>query len=408
MKLCIYVKCYAHWNVELNFSNTYEFYSQFIYAVVSIYLQRKDTVKSKTEIEQELNRIAATVFESFKKSQKQIPYHTYVAAILKMNSQETVSFIHETFFEYFVARNYICQLNKDIVDSTALSVFYQNYSNPFADFITSALKTKNTTIQKNYIDKLCEIYFGTLSKDVQELYMKHFNPPEHIVNRKFLYNLSPNDFFSLKYEIVFRLGRLCPNNKNISDFLGFIYVYDKNIRQSQKQDYMLAILRRCCAISSSFLASEKIELDYVNHMLPFRSANYDPNYDLANRSHTLLYYGDVTQNTIFTFWDDDPNIKCSNAFRKRIKRLEATLPESVANMNDKQKRTYLFRLFDLATIYTFMYNRKQKLSREEYDAVANCFTAFQGASIKRQQLMAQIQNEIISLNNQYSTQAETF
>lgn len=350
-----------------------------------------------------MDKIAIEVFDSFCKGEKKIRYADCISPILKNKNSDKITFVHETFFEYFVARHYLYQLNRKETDKAVLSIFCQNYSNDFADFITSALVAENYEKQKLYAQKLCDIYFHTFSRKEEKLYLSQgYKGPVYTVNYGLINNLSSREFFSLKYEIIFRLGRLNISDSIISDFLKFVYYNDKNTKQMRNKDYYIVVLKRCCAISSSFTANEEIELDYVNHMLPFQQKDYDINYDLANRSHTLLFYGDVASNDIFQFVDDNSIVEFKNAFKKRIDRLSLELPQKVSDMNDKQKKKYLFRLFDLATVYTFMYNRKKKLSDEEYRIIKNTLVEFEGAGSERNNMMLKIKEEIMKLNNDFN------
>ena len=293
-------------------------------------------------------------------------------------------------------------MNNNQIDKKALSIFYQNYPNDYADFITDAINTNDNTVKEYFVEKLCSIYYYTLDDTVKEKLEKYFGFP----NEKFICEfpvLNPMDFFSLKYEIIFRLGRLGLQNTAVVNFLEFIYWNDSNTKQTAESEYYSVVLKRCCAISSSFLAGENIELDYIEHMLPFLNNTYNANYDLANRSHTLLFYGDVIGKTIYSFKDDDKCISCHNAFDKRISRLSKKLPTDISKMDGKTKKQYFFRLFDLATIYTFMHNRSKRLSFKEKRIVSKCFVAFKGASKKRLEWMLLIKKEILSLNKRLKT-----
>ena len=140
------------------------------------------------------------------------------------------------------------------------------------------------------------------------------------------------------------MGRIDLCSDEIIDFLYFVYNYDENVNIKENTAYYATVLKRCCAISCSFLGSEQIELDYIMKMLPFNkfgeNANYIPDYDLANRSHTLLFYGDITKTNIFDFKDDATNNPYSLAFSKRIERLRFELPENLNFMDKKQKKKF--------------------------------------------------------------------
>ena len=402
MKLFVYMKLQTHPGVLINTNNKFDFYDHFISCLIKTYCRRNNDPITEVDLNKVRQEIAEAVFAFFSHNKKQfeLPVEThYISTILKKTSGDKLTFTHETFFEYFVAKHYLLQTRNKQIDKKALSIFYQNYSNDYADFITDAINMNDNTIKECLFEKLCSIYYYTLDENTKEELKKHFEFP----NNKFICEfpvLNPMEFFSLKYEIVFRLGRLGLQNPAVVDFLEFIYWNDSNIKQTSDLDYYSVVLKRCCAISSSFLAGEKIELDYVERMLPFLNNTYNANYDLANRSHTLLFYGDVIGKTIYNFKDDDKCISCHNAFDKRITRLSKKLPTDISKMDEKTKKQYFFRLFDLATIYTFMYNRSKRLSFKEKRIVSKCFVAFNGATQKRLECMLLIKKEILSLNKQ--------
>ena len=158
-------------------------------------------------------------------------------------------------------------------------VLCQSYSNNYADFITDAIYSiVKDGLSEEFTKKLIFIYSCTLSKtNLQKL---NFDFSKYSLDRSLLNKLDKtseddNDkkFFILKYEIVFRLGRITNNNQLAADFLKFIYYNDENIRVKTNISYYLVVLKRCCAISSSFLSNEEIEIDYVKKMLEREKGN---------------------------------------------------------------------------------------------------------------------------------------
>lgn len=408
MKLYLYIVIYGDENKKINFDNKYLFYTQFVTEVILTQRKRKGNFNS-AEIQTELDGLSASVFKVFSKNDRHICRTENIEALLKPSEDKFALFVHETFFEYFVARNYLLQLSKKHLGNDTIAALHQTYTNDFADFITSALNSTNEVQKKQILDALFTVYYLTLDENIGKDYMSRFNYNRINIDssngiRKAVRKLSKHQFFTLKYEIVFRLGRIDIVSEEIADFLSFVYNCDENIGVSEKKEYYVAVLKRCCAISCSFLGSEQIELDYVKKMIPCNKSgvnnSYVPDYDLANRSHTLLFYGDVVKVNIFEFRDDATNNPFALAFAKRIKRLKTDLPEYVNAMDKGQKKKYYFRLFDLATIYTFMFNRRKPLTDEELKIVSKTRVQFIGASDERNSLMQEILNLILTLNGE--------
>lgn len=407
MKLYLYILAYGDQNKKIDINNKYLFYTQFLTEVISTQRKRQGNY-NVSQIQTELNNLSVTVFDAFSKNYKHIQYTKNIAALLKPSINGVSHFVHETFFEYFVARNYLLQLSKKHPDNAAVAVLKQTYTNDFADFITYALNGTREYTRKQIVDTLFTIYYSTFGSDVSKKYSSQFPASCYRIGsltriRQEVKQLSERQFFTLKYEIIFRMGRIDIYSDEIVDFLNFVYNYDENINIKEDPEYYVTVLKRCCAISCSFLGSEQIELDYVKKMIPFNkfgeNASYIPNYDLVNRSHTLLFYGDIIKANIFDFKDDATNNPFSLAFSRRIERLQFELPENIASMNKKQKKKYYFRVFDLATIYTFMFNRKRILSNEELKIVSNTRVRFIGASDERNNIMHELLNLILDLNN---------
>ena len=406
IKLYLYILLYGDQGKKIDFNNKFEFYTQFVEEVISTKRKRQGNF-NVSQIHKELNHLSVSVFNAFTDNQKYIQHTENMSALLKPPFNGVAHFVHETFFEYFVARNYLLQLSNKHPDSMAVAALHQTYTNDFADFITFALNGATKETRTQIVDTLLTIYCTTLTSETREKYSSLFSSAsrqicylprmQHAVDR-----LSGHQLFILKYEIIFRLGRIDVTLDDIIKFLKFVYYYDKNIGVKEEVEYYLAVLRRCCAISSSFLGAEEVELDYVNKMLPYNKTGknlcYIPNYDLANRSHTLLFYGDIVKANTFEFKDEATNNPFSLAFSKRIERLEISLPESIGAMDKKKLKKYYFRVFDLATIYTFMLNRNRALTDGELKIVSNTRVSFIGASDERNNIMQDMLDLILELN----------
>ncbi len=406
MKLYLYILIYGDQNRKIAFDNKYLFYTQFVSEIISTHRKRQSNF-NVAQIQQQLDNLSDIVFSAFSSNCKQIQYSQDIAAILKPANDGVSHFVHETFFEYFVARHYLLQLTKKYPDHEAVTVLHQTYTNDFADFITFALNSTDDNTRKQIVETLFTIYHFTFGEDASNKSLTQFSSIRVRIGsstriRQAVHQLTERDFFTLKYEIIFRLGRIDHCLNEMINFLNFVYNHDANINVKENPEYYIAVLKRCCAISCSFLGSEQIELDYVNKMIPCnqlgKNPNYILNYDLANRSHTLLFYGDVIKTNIFDFKDDATNNPFALAFSKRIERLQFELPEDIAQMNKKQKKKYYFRVFDLATIYTFMFNRQKALSDEELKIVSSTKVHFIGASDERNSLMHELLDLILNLN----------
>lgn len=389
--------------------NRYLFYMVFLKSLVTLYQIKSDESPCFNEIIGEYAKEVYDVIYNDNRSHE-VPFRKEFSSVLKKVHNGKAIFKHETFFEFMMSV-YVCKQFYDLSEES-IRVLSCEYTNAFADFISQGILTIDTEcIQRN----LMLLYSGTLK--IENIAKERGFPsiqmlPKIKANRikAKINNLDNFHFFTLKYQIVFRLGRLNREDQILKDFLAFVYnedyhVFSDNVDSNEQEKYRI-ILKRCCAISASFIGKEDIELDYAKHMLAYRGNNeYQELYDKVNQFHTLLYYGDVpmARNGEINIREMD-NIDifdCSKACRKRISRLSKLNEGSleIENMDDKMKRIYYFRVFDIATLYTFIHSRNnignlQWLDENALDIIRNFQTDFRGISSERKMLLEDIKKHV--------------
>lgn len=330
----------------------------------------------------------------------------YSIPIFKTNG----NVIHYSFFEFAISRLFFEKLQGKIDESLNFSLFAQEYKNEIADYISEAISPLSDSEKNAIIINLMQMYSFTMTKEKRKLLKnidKQFVSDNWKIGKQ-IEKLSYMEFLTLKSQIIFRLGRIYFNyNKfydKVKDVLSLIYSEDsnvlagKNIPESIKNEkkYYEVLIKRGCAISASFLGHEIIEIDYVNHMLEYKNT-YDYLYDLANRSHTMLFYGDISdQYSLFEFKDECIR-PCRNSIEKRINRIQMQLVSDYPKDDIRMNKKYYFRLFDLATIYSFVASRRggEVLNDNEKAIINGCFIDFKNASAERKELMQEIKKELI-------------
>lgn len=409
LKLLIYIKLYSRQEFQAC-TNKYSFYSAFFETLITIYQRGcgKGFYDVKIDV---IDKAAESVFRAYINYEKSIPYMSFLAPLIKEKPDhdlKTVCLAHETFYEYLVAYYYHGQLLKENLSTKVIDVMKTSYSNDYADFITAAISADSPEQQKTVMEAMSRLYGYTLEPELLAQFKKQFTPGyeydfellSYMNSIKAQSSRKGNPYLILKNEIVFRFGRFSSGIERDYRvrFLEFIYEKDINTGTVFDRDYFIAVLRRCCAISSSFLGGEKIELDYVRHMLDFPPYTYDENYDLANRSHTLVYYSDVPDSNIFTFRDNVAEYDWDFARAKRIERLAYELPDRLSDMTAKEKKKYYFRVFDIATIYTFIKSRSvHDLSQSEIKILKNCKIDFADMSEQRREMLYSLKEAILNL-----------
>lgn len=340
--------------------------------------------------------------------------------LFKEVMDNNVSFVHERFYEFFVAFYYkemLIKLTNNRITAQDVIVLSREYSKAYAAFITDAIRLEKQEIRDSISDKLIYLYRYTLLPDIDTKYVRISRQSEKLDEtlKQVILSKSANDILFIKDEIVFRLARLqtsLKQNKTILKVLDFIYKNDdyiNNVSDDHKK-YWTAIYKRSCAISSSLLGGIDIECNYVKHMLNFSPYNtsYEPEYDLVNRSHTLIYYGDERQSNLLEF-RDQPGHEWNRAREARLVRLRRDPTPIISNdfssLNNNQRKllkSYRFRLFDLATLYCFLNTRKSEIKEhdEVYDVVKSCIVNFDVTSNigkERCKMMNDIKDEIVRM-----------
>lgn len=315
-------------------------------------------------------------------------------------------FYHHTYHEFFVAYYYVEVLKKTNINiQQAVKVLSCLYNNMFADFISDGIKKycRERELKVRLTEYLVYIYSFTVFEELKNSLIHLFlSQSKYVINAKedlmcentrAIESLSIEKFLYLKYEITFRLGRL--QNKEVISFLKFVY-YRDNLdcwKNHIFTDYERAILKRQCAVGASLLCEPEIEMSYVKKMLPEYNC-YNLNYDLVNRSHTLIYYGDIVDTNILKYRDTG-KASWELAKKKRISRLKTNIVQY--STTDKAS---CFRLFDLATLYTFLYSRKkgEQLTEEEIDIIMHANVSnILGMPKEREALMEYIKARIKEL-----------
>lgn len=411
--LCIVA--YDNKNQIISAENQYELYNQFFATLFAHEFQRTK-INYDGEIQSIFKKLGEFAFYQYRmEARKLCPIYSDCDdmlnrwdaedqhLVLLIWDKKKKGFLHHTYSEFFIAYHYLAIVrNYNLQDiGNAVEVLSYLYNNSYADFITQGFSLYKSS-KNNTVRWLAYIYSFTLPgnlrqklREMQEYALLDILPKDTALNanQRYISDLSQKEYLSLKYEITFRVGRF--QTEYALPFLRFVYFNDKTSLYGKNpfSSYELAILKRQCAVSASFLCGADIELDYVKKMLPGES-QYNQYYDLVNRSHTLIYYGDVLHTDLFSFTDDGKS-GWDCARKKRINRLKKSPIKYT--LDDKLS---CFRLFDMATIYTFLINRKgiSILTEEEKQVIEHAEVKdIQDMPAEREALMLQLQKQILQL-----------
>lgn len=397
-------------NMDLSrIENRYSLYDQFVDVLLC---KNNNKYSEANRLEKRKKELSEGCFKAYANNDKLTDDSRDPKGLFKPNGM----LIHETFFEFFVARYYfttIIESDETNMFQKRVKVLELEYSNEYADFISDAVDSLNEEKQISFLKTLCNIYLYTLENEKLQKEFADIAGIEKTLEPNNITIISKEEktggecLFNLKMQIVFRFGRMDHTiiDPDLPAILNFLYKKDRNIyiKDDKIEDYYLILFKRGCAISSSIAEdfNVEIEIDYVKHMLDF--CTHDPTYDLANRSHTIVFYGDInTGRSLFEFKDQACTVHPTKSIDKRIARLSNQIPDSLYELKGKDRKIYGFRLFDLATIYSFIISRngedskdKIELSPEQISIIKRCRVCFKGQPKEREELMMEIRDRII-------------
>lgn len=394
--------------------NKYEFYSEFLRTLTMEHSSDGHEIASfKNNLDKNSEFIYKSYIQNVRNREfKDIPY--FDSIIMKENLNDLKVFRHESFFEFMIA----CYVGNRIlnISSETIDALSYEFPNAISDFVSERLKSESDNDKIKIRDNLIALYSLTIDKDddlirYKEKFENLFPAGLELNNYKeIIRKLDDKRFFTFKYEIIFRIGRLLLFDEKVNEFLKYTY-NDTNIARDPIDKDILEkweiVMKRGCAVSASFVGYEELEIDYVKHMLSYLS-DYNELYDKINRSHTLIFYGDVRmeRDSILDFLElmDDGERECKKSCEKRLKRLSKLkdCTKSVSEMNEKEKRLFYFRLFDIATLYSFIKSRNSTkqlawLNKENREIIKDFRTEFEGMSEERKKLLNEIKENTIGL-----------
>lgn len=374
-----------------SFTDLYSYYNSFI---TEYYHKEYENMPVSAS---DLDGLATIIFKHYHNgtriSKKDLEKYNVLKALIYKTTSDSVTFIHQSFFEYFLAK-YIINLFKEtsaLNYSKLFEYFNQESENDLSDIIRDGINNMPVEDKQKICANLFKCYEITLSNDLNNKLLNTHKNISTIIEKyggkgdtNFDTKTIP-DYHDImaKKEIILRFSRITglPHDflKAQLDYLKFIYYNDTaiinedinediNKKIADVKCYFRVILKRWSAIGASWLASElggdEIEIDYIEKML--KEPGDNNYYDFANRSNTLLYYGDIKSCNILTFADTNTRSDWSNAGEKRLKRLQHALDSNIlkntpVSADEKSAiKYYRFRAFDLATIYTFLLSRKKQ------------------------------------------------
>ena len=251
-----------------------------------------------------------------------------------------IKFRHETLYEFFIAKSFILILQTKSFDSLLreFNNFYDYYINKFIRSGFEAYKKNN----RIFYQSLCCVYYSCIKKNIRlnkkfKKIVKDFSP-KYMKNCKALFNNSKKNIY-IRELAIYYIGRLVL--EKTPKLLMFAYKYDTNY-----------VIKRIAVLGLILNNDEKAEKEYLDSLIPGSRE------DITQRSLTLVYFGDDVGD-IYTYKDNNiiswEKSKCAIINRLQI----------------DNRRNYLYRYWDLRTLYLFCYSRKScdLISDEDFEII---------------------------------------
>ena len=341
-----------------NIANLYLLYERFVHTLFKNELIRDTTECKYDDFIKKMITIAKYIFaDQTDGLKKHLGYYfkeifgnndnlqndsIYAILLIIDRSGQIIKFRHETLYEFFIARSFIMVLQMKSVDLLMgeFKNFYDFYINKF---IRSGLEACRKH-SKEFYQSLCSVYFSCIKKDIHlnknfKKIVKDYSP-KYMKNCKAL-SVGFKKNIYIRELAVYYAGRLVFDSA--PKLLTFAYNYDPN-----------DLIRRTAVLGLILNNDEEAEKKYLDSLIPGTTQ------DIMQRSLTLIYFGDDVGD-IYSYKDKNSTSweksKCAIIDRLKI----------------DNKRNYLYRYWDLKTIYLFCYSRNScdLISDEDFEIIKN-------------------------------------
>ena len=347
---------------ELDNANLFALYDNFVRAVYKNELKRKTTSCSYVDFIESTTTIAKKIFHETDDQQshmiKQIGYrfksifsgelgkkikaNSIFASLLHLDQDgDVVRFRHETIYEYFLAKSFLLSLQEGTLEGIIKEFgnFYGFYINKFIRAGISAYEANSQV----YYNALGSIYRECIKQydHLDDLYINSvFDYSAICANRNYTTDTLPQNATTIRELCVYYTGRLRMNRT--PELLHFALRYDPE-----------PVIHRTAILGLMLHNNEKDEMEYLNGLIP------GSNSDLMQRSLSLLYFGD-DKGDIYTYRDAGI-VPWNNSKKEILERLKVD-----------SDRNYLFRMWDLRTLYLFCESRHsyRSITDDEYRIIA--------------------------------------
>lgn len=265
------------------------------------------------------------------------------SSILYLHPDEDVAkFRHETIYEYFLAKSFLLALQNEDLEKVVdeFKNFYDFYINKFVRAGISAYEENS----KLYYNTLCSIYHKCIQNipDLLKAFEEAVDDYSPSKEDSISYNFSENDAITIRELSVYYSSRL--KIDFTPKLLYFVWKSDPSL-----------LIRRTAILGLMLHNDEKAEKEYLDELYPGSDS------DIMQRSLSVLYFGDASGD-ILTYRDNG-TIAWDNARKEIIERLKFD--------ND---RNFLFRMWDLRTLYLFCESRctYREISEDDYNIISHC------------------------------------
>lgn len=403
---------------ELSNKSDYEIF--FYLLIENLKIANPDIVNTKYV----LNEIAFEIFKSYVDPDYEVTinnllnkkYHDAYSIISYISkkgiTQSRVSFLHQSFYDYFLVRYYINVFlrfsqkelinKKDALKSIdgqqkfpsnlrgsyfkdlnleeiieILKLFYRRMTDTYSDLIRDAINgktnnTKNGLVDDKYNPIFDENKKANLIKNLIALYymVEEYKSCEDVHNALVtilsksnkLEELKEEELIQFKTGIMLRFSKIRSYDDNISikhlqkNELQHIYMC-LDSKDKTKENYTIQMYSSLCLmwLCAEYEDSYLTECDFIDKIWNNRSKNSD--YQVACRTQFMYYYEDIDD---CEYYDTDEFNSCKKSLHNIHKRFESYKKDDI----EENMKKYRFRLMNLFGFYLFLHSRGKDCCEE--------------------------------------------
>lgn len=346
---------------EVSNHDPYILYYQFFHCWVQKECSRGSSSMTDEEVLHELQRISQALY--YGNNYVVTCNDTAVTDLLvysnikSQDKKEAIAFYHRSLCAFFYALGIFSAITSE--RDKLVSVLNQPLRDDVTNFVRGALNTIQNSEQ-----------LSSLQNNLMEIYQQiteHHELTSDKAPSEMVVGLSDEEIFYVKNELIYFITRLPHQSNNVDLFVEQAYQQETNI-----------YLKLDLAYGAVLTGPSWVGLDYAKKLTPGTEE------DLANRSWTLAYFGDVQANPYH--YRDDGTCLWAKSRKARLDRFQSS-----------KRKAVRFRILDFPLMYCFYASRNwADINMEELNIIKCASIDNEEYSNEEMEFLAQQKEKLVS------------